>query len=82
MGEFYLVDSGEKPPTAWPFVLYKTGLADGFTFTVDVIDTWNMTITPLEGVYEIKKKDDYMALRIRRVGPIVPVTPPKRDHET
>jgi len=28
-------------------------------FTVEVIDTWSMTITPVEGVFEIKKKDDY-----------------------
>ena len=28
-------------------------------FTVEVIDTWNMTISPLEGVFEIKKRDNY-----------------------
>jgi hypothetical protein len=27
---------------------------------VEVIDTWNMTVTPVDGVFEIKKQDDYM----------------------
>ncbi len=59
-GEYYLVYLGEQAPTAWPFVLYKTALADGLKFNVDVIDTWAMTITPVEGPFEIKKRDNYV----------------------
>jgi hypothetical protein len=29
-------------------------------FTVEVIDTWGITITPVDGVFEIKKRDDYV----------------------
>ncbi len=58
-GEYYLIYFGEKTPTAWPFVLYKTGVTDGIRFTAEVIDTWNMTITPIEGTFETKQKDDY-----------------------
>jgi hypothetical protein len=59
-GEYYLVYFGAEKPTAWPFVLYKTSLADGMKFTVEVIDTWGITITPVDGVFEIKKRDDYV----------------------
>ena len=59
-GEYYLVYLGEQAPTAWPFVLYKTALGDGLKFSAEVIDTWNMTITPVEGPFEIKKRDNYV----------------------
>lgn len=58
-GEYYLVYLGEQAPAAWPFTLYKTGLAADMKFTAEVIDTWNMTVTPVEGMFELKKKDDY-----------------------
>jgi hypothetical protein len=59
-GEYYLVYFGTKTPTAWPFELYNTDLADGMKFTVEIIDTWNMTITPVDGVFEIGKRDSYV----------------------
>lgn len=58
-GEYYLLYFGEAAPTAWPLTLYKTGVAEGVKFTAEVIDTWNMTITPVDGVFEFKKKDSY-----------------------
>jgi len=58
-GEYYLLYFGEQAPAAWPFTLYKTGLIAGMKFTAEIIDTWNMTITPVDGIFELKKKDDY-----------------------
>ncbi|MGV7206335.1 DUF5060 domain-containing protein [Oxalobacteraceae bacterium A2-2] len=58
-GEYYLGYFGKQQPASWPFVLFKTGLKDGMRFKAEVIDTWNMTITPVDGVFEVKKKDDY-----------------------
>jgi hypothetical protein len=58
-GEYYLGYFGREPRSEWPFVLFRTGLQDGMKFTVEVIDTWNMTITPVEGVFEVKRRDDY-----------------------
>ncbi|HKI70176.1 MAG TPA: DUF5605 domain-containing protein, partial [Verrucomicrobiae bacterium] len=37
----------------------KHGLTDGLKFKADVIDTWNMTITPVPGDFITKKKDGY-----------------------
>jgi hypothetical protein len=58
-GEYYLGYFGRETPTVWPFELYKAEVTDGLKFTAEVIDTWNMTITPVEGVFTMKKKDDY-----------------------
>jgi hypothetical protein len=59
-GEFYLVYFGHETPTSWPFVLprdppNKTALTEGMKFHVDVLDTWNMTITPLDQVFTTGK---------------------------
>ena len=33
--------------------------ADGLKFTVEMLDTWNMTVTPVPGEFTLKKKDNY-----------------------
>ena len=63
-GEYYLIYFGKETPTNWVFQLPKPPLgklqsADGLKFTVDVLDTWNMTVTPVAGVFTLKKKDGY-----------------------
>jgi len=58
-GEYYLGYFGRETLREWPFELYKAGLSDGMKFKVEVIDTWDMTITPVKGVFEIKKRDNY-----------------------
>jgi hypothetical protein len=57
--QYYLGYFGEQAPASWPFVLFKTGLADGMKFRAEVIDTWNMTVTPVAGVFDIVKRDNY-----------------------
>ena len=59
-GEYYLGYFGRATPTSWPFELDRAGLADGMKFTVEVIDTWNMTITPVDGTFDVKRKDGYV----------------------
>ncbi len=58
-GEFYLLYFGHETPSSWQFLLYKNGVTDGLEYEVDVIDTWNMTITPVEGRFVTKRKDNY-----------------------
>jgi len=57
--EYYLGYFGLGAPKSWPFVLFKTGLQDGMKFRAEVIDTWNMTVTPVDGTFEIVKRDNY-----------------------
>ncbi|HYT58682.1 MAG TPA: DUF5060 domain-containing protein [Haliangiales bacterium] len=63
--KYYLVYLGKQTPASWEFKLPKppqdngTPPADGMKFTAEVLDTWNMTVTPVEGVFTIVKKTDY-----------------------
>jgi hypothetical protein len=59
-GEYYLVYFGREAPTEWRFELPKDRLVDGMQFHVDVLDTWNMTITPVDRIFNLKKKSAYL----------------------
>lgn len=96
-GEFYLLYFGKDTPVTWDFKLPKEALADGMKFKVDVIDTWNMIVTPVNKIFEIKKIDNYsfmdksmpikltgkpyLALRITRVDGNTPAKPQKKQNE-
>ena len=59
-GKYYLVYFGTEHPTSWKFALPrdppdKKALAEGMKFHVDVLDTWNMTITPGDRVFTTGK---------------------------
>ncbi len=58
-GEYYLIYFGNAAPASWPFRLYKDGVQDGRSFHVDVLDTWNMTTTPVPGTFVARRLDDY-----------------------
>lgn len=64
-GRYYLVYFGKERPKTWDFILPKAVTADGvaltngMTFAADVLDTWNMTVTPVKGVFTLKKVNDY-----------------------
>ena len=58
-GLYYLTYFGKDSPTEWTFRLYKNGVTEGQRYTVDVIDTWEMTITPEAGEFVAKKLDNY-----------------------
>jgi hypothetical protein len=67
-GEHYLYYYGVRQPGLCSYDL------PGGPYTVEVIDTWNMTISPLEGHYEGQftlelPGEPYLAVRIRRVRP-------------
>jgi hypothetical protein len=52
-GEYYLVYFGHEAPTSWTFELPRAGLAAGMRFGVEILDTWNMTVTPVDEVFEV-----------------------------
>jgi hypothetical protein len=58
-GRYYLTYFGRAQPTNWVFQLYKRDVVAGRRFQVEVIDTWNMTITPVATEFVTKKKDGY-----------------------
>ena len=58
-GQYYLLYFGRDTPASWTFQLARNGVTDGMRFKVEIIDTWAMTITPVEGDFVTKKKDNY-----------------------
>lgn len=58
-GEYYLYYFGKETPKEWEFVLPDEALEDGDKFQVEVIDTWNMTITPVKQVFVVEPFDRY-----------------------
>ncbi len=66
-GHYYLVYWGEHQPLYWYMPLPAEG-----QYQIDLIDTWEMTISPLPGLFSGKTRIElpgkpYMAARARRV---------------
>jgi hypothetical protein len=63
-GEYYLVYFGQHSPGKWKFQLPRrkrdapSELAGGMKFKADILDTWNMTVTPVDGEFEIREPKD------------------------
>ncbi len=60
---YYLMYFGEEVLESWLFNLPKKNgsldkLKEGVKFKVEIIDTWNMSITKVPGVFETKKVND------------------------
>ena len=67
-GKYYLYYFGVRQPGVWTF-----DLPGGRTYRVEVIDTWEMTTTPLGGSFEGRFRVElpgkpYLAVRVRRSG--------------
>jgi hypothetical protein len=56
---YYLIYFGKEQPASWKFLLPKDKLENGMKFNVEILDTWNMTTTPVEGLFTAKKGSDY-----------------------
>jgi len=55
-GDYYLVYFGKESPIGWKFAIphdppNKNAVQPGMKFHIDVLDTWNMTITPVNGTF-------------------------------
>jgi hypothetical protein len=63
--EYYLIYFGKEKPTEWQFKLPNPPQLEGLPpgeemkFTAEVLDAWDMTVTPVEGTFTLKKLDDY-----------------------
>ncbi len=58
-GNYYLIYFGKERPNSWAFELPKAKLEAGMKFKAEILDTWNMTATPVQGVFTVRKKTDY-----------------------
>ena len=78
-GNYYLFYFGESTPNQWKFELpafmIESEIVVGSQFKVDIIDTWQMTITPVEGIFEITEKDRYSHMSGNRPYVDLPAKP-------
>lgn len=58
-GEYYLVYFGKQSPTEFVFELPRDRLAAGMEFKAEIIDTWNMSVTPVEETFKIVVDSTY-----------------------
>jgi len=58
-GEYYLVYFGKDRPTEWTFELPRAGLKSGMRFRAEVLDAWDMTVTPVAGEFVIRADAGY-----------------------
>jgi len=69
-GNYYLFYFGEERLTQWKFELpafmIESEIVIGSKFKVDLIDTWQMTIIPVDGIFEITEKDRYSHMSGKR----------------
>lgn len=61
---YYIIYFGKEMNEYWDFNLPQKNasfdrLVAGKKYTVEIIDTWNMTITPVAGVFETASANDY-----------------------
>jgi hypothetical protein len=58
--EYYLVYFGKESPREWTFSLPISKPPQlPMKFRAEIIDGWNMTITPVEGVFEVAQENQY-----------------------
>jgi hypothetical protein len=57
--EYYLRYFGAERPADWALVLPGRGEEAMQSYRADIIDTWNMTVTPVDGVFRMARHSDY-----------------------
>ena len=73
--KYYLVYFGREEPALWEFQLPKAKLEDGMKFKAEILDTWNMKVTPVQGVFTLKKKNDYFYTAVNNRSIALPGQP-------
>jgi hypothetical protein len=58
-GELYFVYLGKDAPRAWAVELPRAGVNGPLMLKAEVLDTWGMTITPIDGTFALRPKDRY-----------------------
>ena len=58
-GEYYLVYFGKQQLTELLFELPRDRLVAGMEFKVEILDTWNMTVSPVEEIFTIVPDTTY-----------------------
>lgn len=55
-GQYYMRYFGDDAPTDWAVDVPRDEITGGERFRADIIDTWNMTVEPVPGVFTLAQK--------------------------
>ena len=73
---YYLVYFGKNMQAEWPFSLpKKEGPAHSKKFKIEILDTWDMTVTAVPGVFETAQPDGYRIFDKERKSVRLPMKP-------
>ena len=77
---YYLIYFRDKMQDSWTFNLRQKDagyakLKPGTRFKVEIIDTWNMTVTPVSGLFEVGEVNDYRMYDIHGRSVRLPMRP-------
>ncbi len=59
-GEFYFIYFGKETPSEWDVTLPCDGFLEPMRLKAEIIDTWDMTIQPVEGALEFLAEGKYV----------------------
>ena len=59
-GEFYFVYFGKETPSEWKVTLPCDGFLEPMRLKAEIIDTWEMTIEPVDGFFEMVPDGKYV----------------------
>ncbi|HEY8604440.1 DUF5060 domain-containing protein [Tsuneonella suprasediminis] len=58
-GEYYLVYFGDTRPAEWTVAVPAREDSAAGSYKADILDTWNMTVTEVDGVIELSRGNEY-----------------------
>lgn len=58
-GKYYLIYFGKEKPAAWRVELPLAGVKKPLHLTIEILDTWNMSVTPVPGNFVVTPRDKY-----------------------
>jgi hypothetical protein len=59
-GKYYLIYFGKERPTRWKFFLPRHELAEGMQFKIELLDTWNMSTSPIDWTATVRAESEYV----------------------
>jgi hypothetical protein len=74
-GQYYLRYFGETAPSEWRIDIPRDQLSGGERFRAEIVDTWNMTVTPVEGPFTLSRSGDYSFTDLARPVLALPSRP-------
>lgn len=59
-GKYYLMYMGKEQPKDWEVILPRDGHEGELRLRAELIDTWNMSVTPVEGHFDLVPQGKYL----------------------